>query len=109
MLSEEEKKQKKGEVKDKQEDLKRYALLEAVANSEGGKFLISGFQDEVGSALDKIRTLYKTASQEELRAWCAILDSRITLLRSFNRAPNNRKLTGEEINELLKAIDAENE
>lgn len=109
MLNPEEIESKKSEVKDKQAELKRYALLESVANSEGGKMLIKGFEQEVGDAIDKLRTLYKTAAQESLRAWCAVLDGRITLLRSFNRAPNNRKLTGDEVNELLKSIDAENE
>lgn len=100
--------EKSEQVKDVEADVKKYALLEAVENSEGGQMIIVGLKKDVVSAIEKLKSLYKTASEIELRTWCAILDSRFTMLQAYSRAGTNRKFAVETLDELMKSIDVEN-
>lgn len=97
------------EVEDTKRDVRKYALLEAVGNSEGGRYFISLLQKDTVNAMDKIAATYKTASDSELRTWCAVLGERLSLLRLFMRAPKNRAGAVAFLDELLKNVDAENE
>jgi hypothetical protein len=82
-------------------ELKTYASLEAIANSDGGKVLIKGLKKDTVSAIDVLISQFRTAPEIELRAACASLRERITLLRAFTRASKNRKFTQGELDELL--------
>ena len=102
-------KQNKLEIESAQNDVKRYAMLEAVERSEGGKVIIRGIEKEVVSAIDKIMSSYKTAQEIELRTWCAILDTRMTMLYLFMRAPKNKMGATEALKNLMKDADVEEE
>lgn len=97
---------KKQEIKQAEGEVKRYALLEAVQNSEGGQMLIDALQKDVVSAIDKLKSSYKTATDIELRTLCAVLDSRISLLWAFKRAPVNLKFSKQELADLMKEEEA---
>lgn len=101
-------KEKSDAQKEVEDDIKRYSLLEITEKSEGGQMLLLGFKTDVVGAINKIRGLYKKSTHEELIAWCAILDSRMTLLDAFQRAPKNRKFAVQALTEILKSVDAEN-
>lgn len=99
----------KEEIKSVQSDIKRYALLEAVERSEGGQMLLLALKKDASNAIDKLISFYKTAPDVELRTWCAILSERMSLVRSFERAPINRKFASKELDKLLKAEVADEE
>ncbi len=97
------------EVKDTQRDVKKYALIESLANSEAGKDLIMKLELTTSDAIDTIISTYRKASHGELLAACAVLAERITMLRMFFRAPKNRAGAAAELDRLLKDVDAEND
>jgi hypothetical protein len=98
----------KEQIKEVEGDLKTYASLQSVANSDGGKLLIKGLKKDVLSAIDLLIGSYKTAPEIELRTACASLRERITLLRALNRAPNLKRYAQKELDELL-ALDSDEE
>lgn len=101
--------EQKAEVEVKEKEVKKYAMLEAVKNSEGGIFIAQTIQEDVLGAIDNLRRLYKTATDAELRTWCAVLDSRISMLFLFKNAPANRKVHADDLAELMKRFDTENQ
>jgi hypothetical protein len=84
------------------EDLKVYASLEAVKNSEGGKILIKSLSDDITAAIMEISAKYKEATHTELIALAAKLSERITILRSITRSSKNKDLAKEELDRLIK-------
>lgn len=93
------------EIEAVQKDVERYALLEAVANSEGGKMIITELGKDAESALQKLLSVYKTAPEMELRSWCAILGERISLLQAFQRAPGQKEGSSKVLADLLKSVE----
>jgi hypothetical protein len=98
----------KEQIESVRKDVKTYALLEAVEKSEGGQLIIKGLKKDIVGAIDKLISSYKTAADPELRAHCAVLGERITLLRAFTRAKKQKKYALAELDELLK-LDSEDE
>lgn len=92
----------KEQIKDLQDEVKNYASLEAVRNSSGGKILIETLKKDILSAMNEICLKYKEATHAEMIAVSAKLAERLTLLRVLTRASNNKKVTKEELEELLK-------
>lgn len=95
----------KEQIKDTEQELKNYAVIEALSNTEGGQRIVSLLKDDILSAINDISAKYKTASHAELIAVSAKLSERITLFRVFSRASKNKKLTKDQLEELLKEED----
>lgn len=95
---------KKEDIKIVQEDIKKYSLLEAVERSEGGQMILLGLKKDAVGAIDKLISCYKTASDVELRTWCAILGERMNLIRMFKNK-SQKKFAIEALDELLKSPD----
>lgn len=90
------------EIKIAQDEVKKYALIESLEISEAGEMIIKEIKGDALNAIEKIKSLYKTAPEIELRTWCAVLDSRLSLLSKFKNNPKNKKIASEELDELLK-------
>jgi hypothetical protein len=99
----------KDEIESVRKDIKTYSVLEAVTNSEGGQLIIKGLKKDIASAIDKLVTAYKNVPEVELRATCAALGERITLLRAFTRAPKQKKYAVKELEALLSTVDNDDE
>jgi len=82
--------------------VKLYASLEAVANSEGGQFLIKGWKQDIVASMDTLCSKYLTAPEFELRAACARLSERLASLRAIQHAGRNKKFALKELEEILK-------
>lgn len=89
-------------------DIGTYASIESVANSNGGTLIIKGLKKDVIGSIDVLISSFKTAPDIELRAACASLRERITLLRAFTRASKQKKYAQKELDELL-ALDSDEE
>lgn len=92
----------KEQIKDVREDVKMYAELEAVKNSDGGKRVLKGLGSDIVTAIDKLCQSYKTASHIELIALIASMDERLGIFRTLNRSTKNKELALAELEELLK-------
>jgi hypothetical protein len=86
---------------DIKKEVKKYAALEAVAKSEGGKILIDSLQKDVVSAIDELAHKYKDASHMELIAIISKMHSRLLILRTLNRAGANKKFSKQELEFLI--------
>ena len=71
------------------EDADRYSALYALSTSEGGVLLIAGLKQEIVSCVDKLANGYKTIPEIELRALCASLDTKRSLVQSLTRSKDN--------------------
>jgi hypothetical protein len=90
---------RKEEIK---KDIKKFASLDVVASTAGGKLLVSSLQKDITSCVDELSSKYKTASHIEIIAICAKLSEKITLLRVLNKAKKLKKIAQEELNFLLE-------
>jgi len=79
-------------------DLDKYADLDLLANSKGGKVLIEYLQDSFVTALEELLTKYKT--ETNLIPLIAIIDEKLNLMRALSRAETNKEL-------VLKALKEE--
>jgi len=96
----------KDQIKEVKGDIKLYADLEAVKNSNGGKRILKGLGSDIVSAIDKLCQSYKTASHIEIIALIAGLDERLGIFRTLNRSSKNKEMAKNELEELLEK-DAE--
>lgn len=86
--------EQKEEIK---KDVKKYAALDGIKSTPGGKILIESLQKDIISCVDEISTKYKSATHVELIALGAKLGERITILRTLNRASKNKKYAQEQL------------
>lgn len=91
------------DTKELKEDIKKYAKLQSLANTEGGKDLIKGLRADVITAIDSIGSSYLDAPEANLRALCARLKERIELLRVLYNAPKNKKFLTKMLDEILES------
>ncbi len=96
-------KEKQEEVAIIRKDVENYAAIEGVANSEGGQIIAAALRKDASGALSNLLAKYKTASDTELRAWCAVLGERLALLKSFVNAPKNRQGAIDRLDEILNS------
>lgn len=80
------KKDIKEEIK---EDIGKYAGIEGLANTDGGKELIANLEDSFMSVIDKLTS---KPNNEEIYSLIAELDITLKMLRVFNRAGKNKEL-----------------
>ncbi len=95
----------KEQIKEVRDDVKMYADLEAVKNSNGGKRILKGLGADIVLAIDKLCQSYQTASHIELLAIIAGLNNRLDLFRTLNRSPKNKRLAKAELEKLLEEDD----
>jgi len=92
----------KEQIKETREDVKMYAELEAVKNSDGGKRILKGLGSDIIMAIDKLCGSYQTASHIELIALIAGLNDRLDIFRMLNRSSKNKAMASAELEELIK-------
>lgn len=82
-------------------ELKKYASLEAVTNSDGGKLIVKGLKQDIVSAIDQLST-YRSCPEIELRTLCAVITERLNLLRTLLHAPKNKKFALKDLELILE-------
>lgn len=89
------------EVLEVKEDLGNYKALSALADSEGGKLLLTNLQNDIAADVTSIMSLFRG---EELALRCAVakLVADFSLYRVLRNADENVKLADEALAELLK-------
>jgi len=94
-------KKKTPAIKEIEKDLDIYASLDVLADSEGGKLLISKLATDIISLAGTLGTKYKSSTHAELVGFCADLDSKYTMLLSLTRAKKNKDLATDALREEL--------
>jgi hypothetical protein len=84
-----------------EEDLSKYAALEALQNSEGGIILISTLKQDIIGIINDLKGCYRTASHTELIALISKLEARVDILRSITRAKKNYDLANDYLDSII--------
>ena len=84
-----------------EDDVAKYAKLESVALSEGGKLLMKGLKSDIGDSVAKLISNYKTLPHIELIATIAHLDAKFNIFKALSRSSKNKKLAKEALEQLL--------
>lgn len=82
-------------------DVDTFKALDALAHSDGGIIVIGSLKKDVVNGVESIISMYRTASEIELRASIAKLHADLSLLRVLTRSEANKKLAQDELEKLL--------
>lgn len=96
-------------AKDVEKDIGKYAALEVVKESEGGKLITSALKKDIIAAAEKAASIYKTATHAELIGVVAELAVKMTVFRMISRSSKNKKLALEEFESILEENGDESE
>lgn len=99
---EESKKALSDEQKMIQEDIEKFAKLDSLANSDGGKLLIEHLRKNVLSALEMVLLGYKDMPEMELRSCIARANERLIILQTLTQSYGNKKQAEKELMDLLE-------
>ena len=81
-------------------DIDIYGEIDRIAKSKGGEIISDRLRGDVLNCIDEM-SHYKELSHTELISICAKLTERIDLLRMFQNAEPNLKMSKKELNEIL--------
>lgn len=90
-------------------DLKKYAALEAVALSEGGKILVDNLVVDILAGLDRLGSMYKGSTLDQLLPVIADIDNKRDILRVIIRSKKNKQLAYDALADELKRVEEEDE
>ena len=97
-------KPKDEQLDDIEKDIKKYAKLDIVANSEGGKELVKNLGSYIVSTINQLCHKYKSASHIELISLIAQLDSKINLYQTLMRAKGQKMGAKKEYEKRLEEL-----
>ena len=89
------------EEKEVEDDVAKYAKLEALSLSEGGVLLMDGLKSDIGDSVAKLISSYKTIPHIELIAIIAHLDAKFNIYKALSRSSKNKKLAKEALELIL--------
>jgi HPt (histidine-containing phosphotransfer) domain-containing protein len=73
------------------QDVEKYAALDTVYASAGGKLLINTFIEEVVATIHQLAGSYKRISHTEMIAQCASLEARLDVIGAMANSPQNKE------------------
>jgi len=83
-------------------DKEKYAKLEALANSEGGKLLLDTLKSDLKGSINTLIGNYRSTSHIEIICLIAQLESRLELYKRISNSSKNKALTIEELEHIVK-------
>ena len=95
------------EIIDKENEVKHYKSLEAVAKSDGGKLLIKELKTKIADNINFLINDFETLPEIQLRTICAKIEAALGQLRMLNRAEKNAKVSVAELEQLLEEAKEE--
>lgn len=90
------------EIKEIEQDIDKYAKLESVKLSQGGKLLIESLQTDILNCINELTGKYKEISHIELIAVIARLEARLNLLKTLERSEQNKQMAKDELQRILE-------
>lgn len=90
------------DVKVMADDLDKYADLEILANSKGGKIIVDSFTKDIVASIDRLCSQYETLSHTEFIAISASMKEKLDVVRILTRSEENKKFISDEIKKLLE-------
>lgn len=98
------KEENKEQLKEIESDIKKYAKIAEMANTEGGQELIARLGSDIVSSIEILKQKYKTASHIELIFVIAKLDVFTDMYRDLIRAEGNKTEEKKRYKETLEKI-----
>ena len=89
-------------------DIDRFADIETVSETRGGKILIKSLEKDIISGINSIISLYREDSEIKLRATIAQLQANLDVLRVLKNARKNKNYAKKEL-EMILAEQSEEE
>lgn len=83
------------------DDIKKYAALDTLRSSDGGKVLIDSYTADIIASLDGIAQGYRSMTYTDLVARAAGLSEKLDVLRTLLNARTNLTLANEALKEAL--------
>lgn len=83
------------------EDIEKYAALEALSLTEGGKLLIQTQAEQILDDLTSMTTLYQTATHAELVSRIARIEACMATIGALTNARANKSYARKYLEELL--------
>ena len=80
----------------------KFAKLDALANSEGGKLLIAQSRKHVLASIEMLLLNYANMSELEIRTYCARAKERMDILQILTGAYGNQIACEEELTKILE-------
>ena len=90
--------------KEIKEDIKKYASIDSLADSEGGKILIESLLSDISSSVDYLVSSYKECEHTKLITAIAKLEAKLDLYRVISRAKTNKELATEALKEKQQGL-----
>jgi len=90
--------------KEIKEDLRKYASIDSLADSDGGKLLTDGLLQDISSAIDYLVSQYKECGHTEIITAIARLEAKLDLYRVISRAKTNKELAAEALKEKRQGL-----
>lgn len=94
----------KEEIKEAEEEVAKYAELEGVANSQGGKKLIESLRSDVKASVEGLCGRYMELTHIEMITLTARLNERLKLLRELTTALKKKKSAKDRLKELVDIL-----
>ena len=89
------------EIKLVEDDVAKYAKLESLGLSEGGKLLTDGLKSDIVNTVDELIAGYKTITHIEMIGLIAQLDAKFNIFKAIQRSPKNKKNAKEQLELIL--------
>jgi hypothetical protein len=99
------KKEKLEEVEIIKDELKRVGSISAVAESDGGKLIISGLVKDILNSIEKISSRYQILTLGEFIAIGANIDTKLEMLKTLKKAGKSKKIALEDLKIALENIE----
>lgn len=84
------------------EERDKYAKLESLKSSEGGKVLIAGLEQDIEGVINKLTSEYSTLTHVQLIALCIDLKNKKGILMTLLNASENKAVYEEDLKEMEK-------
>jgi len=84
-----------------EDDISKYAKLEAVGISEGGKLLTKGLSSDIVNSVDELIIGYKTLSHIEMIVIISQIEAKFGIFKAIKRSTKNKKLAKEQLELIL--------
>jgi uncharacterized protein (UPF0305 family) len=92
------------DIKEKEEEIRKFSKKAEFAKTEGGKELIDALGEDIITAINELRANHKIATHTYLVATIARLNVLLNLYRELKRAETKKKTATKELEEMVKNL-----
>ncbi len=99
-----EKENQNSELKEIEEDIKKFSKIAEIGKTDGGKEIIQALERDIVGVIDELKNKYKRAKHFSLICMLSKLSEKLDLYRVLTRAEQNKKDAKKEYEKRLKEL-----